>query len=193
MGRNKLISDEDLLAIAREVFIEKGIGASTREIARRAGVSEAVLYQRHATKTDLFFSALTPPFLDLDQLLEQGPEGRDGLEHLEQVALGMLAYFRKSVPVLKSLTAHQEFNFEEFVERHPEAPMHRLRVGLVEMLKGQQARGEIGPGPTGPMAMTLYAAMHSLAIFEDMGAHGGKIDDSMVRGMVRALWNGIGA
>ena len=55
MGRPKLIEDEELLSAAREVFVEKGIGASTREIAAKAGISEAVIFQRHDTKADLFF------------------------------------------------------------------------------------------------------------------------------------------
>jgi AcrR family transcriptional regulator len=49
MGRRKLVEDDELLAVARGVFVEKGIAASTREIARRAGISEAVIYQRHPT------------------------------------------------------------------------------------------------------------------------------------------------
>ena len=44
MGRRKLVEDDELLAVAREVFVEKGIAASTREIAHRAGISEAVIY-----------------------------------------------------------------------------------------------------------------------------------------------------
>ncbi|HEY3835379.1 MAG TPA: helix-turn-helix domain-containing protein, partial [Bryobacteraceae bacterium] len=67
MGRNKTVSDEDLLGIARETFVEKGFAASTREIARRAGVSEGVLFQRFATKEDLFFAAMIPPAADVHQ------------------------------------------------------------------------------------------------------------------------------
>jgi AcrR family transcriptional regulator len=47
MGRNKQVSDEAVLEAAKAVFVEQGFGASTREVARRAGISEAVLYQRY--------------------------------------------------------------------------------------------------------------------------------------------------
>jgi Bacterial regulatory proteins, tetR family len=60
MGRRKLIEDHDLLAVARDVFVKRGFAASTREIARRAGISEAIIYQRHATKVHLFFAAMVP-------------------------------------------------------------------------------------------------------------------------------------
>ena len=56
MPRPRLIDDATLLAAAREVFVEKGVGATTREVARYAGVSEGVIFQRYATKADLFFA-----------------------------------------------------------------------------------------------------------------------------------------
>jgi hypothetical protein len=61
MGRHKLSEDDVLLAVAREAFVERRIVASSRDIARRAGISEAVVYQRHPTKAHLFFAAMVPP------------------------------------------------------------------------------------------------------------------------------------
>ena len=69
MERRKLVEDDEFLAVAREVFVEKGIAASTREIAHRAGISEAVIYQRHPTKAHLFFAAMVPPALNVEDLL----------------------------------------------------------------------------------------------------------------------------
>jgi AcrR family transcriptional regulator len=68
MGRRKLVEDDALLAVAREAFVERGIAASTRDIARRAGISEAVIYQRHPTKADLFFAAMVPRALNVEDL-----------------------------------------------------------------------------------------------------------------------------
>ncbi|EKE96356.1 helix-turn-helix transcriptional regulator [Tolypothrix sp. LEGE 11397] len=34
------------------------MNASTRDIAKKAGISEAVIYQRFGTKEDLFFAAM---------------------------------------------------------------------------------------------------------------------------------------
>jgi AcrR family transcriptional regulator len=44
---------ERILAAAAEVFAERGLEASTAEIAHRAGVGEATLYRRFPTKDDL--------------------------------------------------------------------------------------------------------------------------------------------
>ena len=95
MGRRKLVEDDELLAVAREAFVEKGIAASTREIARRAGISEAVIYQRHPTKAHLFFAAMVPPASNVEDLLSAPADDLSVLEQLEEIALGMMEYFER--------------------------------------------------------------------------------------------------
>jgi AcrR family transcriptional regulator len=58
MGRSRIITDEQILEAAREVFLAEGFGASTVEIARRAGVSEGSIFKRFSTKEKLFFAAM---------------------------------------------------------------------------------------------------------------------------------------
>lgn len=54
-GRPAGRTGEDLLAVARLVFLEKGYtGASMDEVARRAKVSKASLYREHPSKTALY-------------------------------------------------------------------------------------------------------------------------------------------
>jgi AcrR family transcriptional regulator len=84
MGRRKLIEDHDLLAVARDVFVKRGFAASTREIARRAGISEAIIYQRHATKVHLFFAAMVPPASNVEALLSAPPEQHGVEKRLER-------------------------------------------------------------------------------------------------------------
>ena len=191
MGRRKRIEDEELLAVAREVFSEKGIGASTREIARRAGISEAVIYQRHPTKADLFFAAMVPPALELEALFAHGGEGVEGCERLETIALGMLQYFRDIMPILLPLVTHPSFDFERFARQHPESPLAQLREGLVTHLAGQSELAHSPPDQIGAAALTLVASMHGFAFFERMGVHGGRFEDEMVRNTVRLVWHGL--
>ena len=191
MGRPKLIQDDELLAVAREAFVEKGISASTREIARRAGISEAVIYQRHRTKADLFFTAMVPPALNVEELLAARANGLGVLEHLEEIALGMMEYFRDLVPILLPLMTHPSFDFERSVEQYPDAPLNRMRRGLMEYLETQRELGNIVAGNVGSAALTLFAALHSLAIFERLGVHGGVFDEATVRSVARSLWRGL--
>ena len=58
MARPPKISNEDILAAARQVFLVEGMGASTITIAEKAGISEASIFKRFSTKQALFLAAM---------------------------------------------------------------------------------------------------------------------------------------
>lgn len=61
-----------IVAAAREVFIEQGInGARSREIAERAGITEAYLYRHFHSKSEIFRVAVDKPLKDLIEHLRQ--------------------------------------------------------------------------------------------------------------------------
>jgi len=56
----------EIVAAAREVFLVSGLqGARTREIARVAGVNEALIYQHFSSKDELFEVAVVSPLRDV--------------------------------------------------------------------------------------------------------------------------------
>lgn len=56
----------ELLRAAETVFAEKGYAAATsRDLARAAGVSESVLYRHFGSKAGLFAEAVVAPFADV--------------------------------------------------------------------------------------------------------------------------------
>jgi AcrR family transcriptional regulator len=57
-GRPPVISRERLLEVAREVFLEHGIRATTSEVASRAGVAEGTIFHRFKSKEELFHAAM---------------------------------------------------------------------------------------------------------------------------------------
>ena|ERR1019366_4887494 len=190
MGRKKSLSDAQLLETARQVFVELGFGASTKEIARRAGVSEGVIYQRFVTKDELFFAAMIPPPADLKKLLRPGRS--KGLKLIEKVTLSMIEYSRATLPVLLPLMMHPEFRFEEFALRHPDSPMFLLRRELVRFFLEERRTGRIGDVDPGAAALLVWSTANSIAFFERLGAHGGQFDPEIIRKTVRCLWHGIG-
>ncbi|HXN47254.1 MAG TPA: TetR/AcrR family transcriptional regulator [Bryobacteraceae bacterium] len=189
MGRKKLISDVELLDVARAVFVESGFGASTKEIARRAGVSEGVIFQRFPTKDDLFFAAMIPPAADLHKLLHH-PRSK-GRALLEKLTFAMIEYWRETFPVLLPLVAHPSFRFEEFTRRHPDTPLSQLRGGLVQFFVEEQRAGGIGPVNPGAAALLVWSIAQTVVFFERMGAHDGRMDPKIVRETVGAMWEGL--
>lgn len=74
-GRTRLKSADrkaQIVAAAREVFIEQGInGARSREIAERAGITEAYLYRHFHSKEEIFRVAVDAPLKELIEHLRQ--------------------------------------------------------------------------------------------------------------------------
>ncbi len=194
MPRRKTITDDDLLAAARHVFVEKGFGATTREIARRAGISEGILFQRFHTKAELFFAAMVLPPIDLSQMFcgtEPGGQELSGYPLIEKVTFAMIDYFRETLPVLLPLTMHPDFRFEEFASRHPGSPLATLRMQITRFFHAQVAAGKIGAVHPGAAALVVWSIAHSIVFFERLGAHGGRFQPEMVQAAVRCAWDGL--
>jgi len=190
MARRKRLEDDELLAVARERFVARGFAASTRGIAQVAGVAEAVLFQRFKTKAELFFAAMLPPPPNLHEILVSRPDSEEPSRRMEDIAIGVLAYFREIAPVLLPLVSHPEFNYESFVARYPESPLNQLVEGLQAWLKRLEARGDVVEGASPAVALALVGTMASLAIFERIGVHGGETLEEMVRQVAAVIWRG---
>jgi AcrR family transcriptional regulator len=176
MARKRTIRDEDLLAAARACFIERGVSAPTKEIARRAGVSEGLLFQRYGSKAELFFAAMVPP--PGSALREQLAAGKPGDDDLVRLGLSMLDYFRGTADVLLPLLAHPEFRFEDFAQRHPDSALSAMR--RESMAYFTQAGASDPPAS----ALLLISSVFGVVMFEKLGAHGGVMPPDMVRRML---------
>ena len=190
MPRPRRIDDATLLAAAREVFVEQGPGATTREVARRAGVSEGLLFQRYKTKADLFFAALAPPAADPGSVLPSGEAAVGDRLALEEAALRMLAYFRETMPLLLPLVNHPAFDPERFFHHTAPASLQAWIDALVRFLDAQRAP-ESKPTDARGAATLLTSALFGVALIDTAGIHGVPLSDDAIRSMVRALWDGI--
>jgi AcrR family transcriptional regulator len=102
MARPATITDERILAAAREVFLEKGITATTAMVARRAKVAEGSLFNRFPTKRELFTAAMRPEMEDPEWLrtLDQRVGAEDVAAVLEDLGLQMVDFFRRLMPLM---------------------------------------------------------------------------------------------
>ncbi len=75
---------EDVLDAALEVFAEHGLsGASTDEIARKAGISQPYLFRLFRTKKELFIASTERCFRETLETFERAAEGKTGEEALQ--------------------------------------------------------------------------------------------------------------
>jgi len=80
---------ERIVAAAVEVFAERGLEASTAEIAARAGVGEATLFRRFPTKDDLVTAIIGVQFAESAALAESCLEDDDPWRGVERFLYGM--------------------------------------------------------------------------------------------------------
>lgn len=74
MGRPQVVSDEQIVARARAVFLERGYAASTQSIAAAVGVSWGAIARRFASKRALFTCAMAGPAEACGHAALQGAE-----------------------------------------------------------------------------------------------------------------------
>jgi len=66
-----------LLQAAREVFADRGLDASSKEIARRAGVGIATLYRRFPTRQDLLVATFGPKLAAYTEAIDRALKDPD--------------------------------------------------------------------------------------------------------------------
>jgi AcrR family transcriptional regulator len=86
---------ERLIAAATEVFAERGLDASTAEIAHRAGVGEATLFRRFPTKDDLIDAICESRMDEVIALAEKACEDPDPARGLERFLHRLIDNFSK--------------------------------------------------------------------------------------------------
>ncbi len=191
MGRPQLVSREEIIAAAREVFVREGLSASIRDVAAVAGISEAAIFKRFSTKAALIVAAMAPPPPDIPRLLAplDGADLRTGLagddgEHRRLfprapaagAADHLPARCRVSPPMSTSSATTPPASS---TLRSPRRLASRVNAGHLRRLQ--------------PFAIAgiVLATAHSLALFEMMGIHGGRSPPEVIRNMVDALWFGV--
>lgn len=191
MARRKTIEDAQILAVARSLFLAEGFAASTRRIAKQAGISEAVIFQRFPTKVDLFFAAMVLPEMDLDRIFQPMPESDPVAVGLEKICLGILNYFREVIPIFIPLLSHPEFDFKTSLDRHAQVPEAQMREKLVGFLKAEASRGRVNLINFDSVATLLIATLHNFALFENMGAGTQAQTNQLLTETLLVLWQGL--
>jgi len=191
MGRPRTRSNEQLLDAARAVFLEQGVFGSTKEIARRAGVSEAALFKRFSTKAQLFMLAMAPPVPGIERILSAARKCPSPLQGLHVLAGGVLDYFRVAIPMVIPLVSHPSFMSPDVPRNFDTSAATDLTNAVARYLREGQAAKRIAVKDAMASAAILVAALHSIALFEIMGLHDGAMPPKAVHNLVDALWHGL--
>jgi AcrR family transcriptional regulator len=84
--KSKEVRREEILDAALTVFAEQGLhGASTEEIARRAGISQPYVFRLFGTKKELYLAVVARCFRQTLELMQRAAEGKRGEEALAAI------------------------------------------------------------------------------------------------------------
>jgi AcrR family transcriptional regulator len=192
MGRHKTISDDEVLRSARDLFRARGHGATTRQIAEAAGISEGVLYQRFGSKDDLFFAAMSPRGPDIEQLLGPQDPAQDARAYLRAVVDRMGKYFAGVIPLALRVMTHPSFDAGSLARAQPNAAAV-LREGLTERLANLARRRRIATKSEAVTARLLVSLAHDWALGGVLSPGSRPHRDRELKEMVDVVWQGLRA
>jgi AcrR family transcriptional regulator len=190
MGRQKTITDDEVLRVARGVFREHGHTATTREIAHAAGISEAILYQRFGSKQELFFAAMRPQGPDIELLLGPKDPPGEARAYLHAVVVRLGGHFAEVLPLVLRLMMHPSFDPAGLARAQPGGPAV-LPERLAERLASLARRGELALPSAAVTARLLVSLAHDWALRRVHGASPRGVRE--LKDMVDVVWEGLRA
>lgn len=190
MPRRKTVTDEEILAAAQSLFLEEGPKASTRTLAKLAGISEAAIFQRFGTKEELFFAAMVPPPAQLRTMFDVQPGEKSIVVNLESISGQIVAYFCKVMPIFLSLIAHPAFDMPTFLRRH-RLPAMRIEQEVLAYLNAEVALGRICSGSAQPTADILISRLHHLALSVTISELEAVDIERAIADTIDMLWKGL--
>lgn len=193
MGRTRSITNEQILDAAREVFLEKGVRATTLDIAQRAGVSEGTVFKRFDTKDALFAECMEQPFLApwVTLTQEMTSPAEDLAAELEQICESMLNFFVLLQPMIH-MRMSRGADAGPFVKDRESPPIQGL-MALTNYLHIQQRHGLLGPVDPEIAARMLIGSVFFFAFGEHAGVNNimPMPRSTYIRGLIHNLLHGV--
>ena len=168
-GRPPVISRERLLDVAREVFLELGIRATTAEVAHRAGIAEGTIFHRFKSKEELFRAAMQ---VDPDQAMAfvESLPGKAGTGDLRATLVAFAEEFmrlaRIAVPVMMMSWSNPESDLckgdtGERGERH-----RRVVRAISAFFEAEMRAGRLTRRNPEVLARMLLGSVHHFCMSE---------------------------
>jgi AcrR family transcriptional regulator len=196
MARPPTIRDETIIQAAREVFLARGIRATTAEVAERAGVSEGSIFKRFKSKLELFEAAMgspeeDPAFIrDLDRRVGQG----DIRESLYELGREIESHFRRAVPLVMMSWSNRGPEAPPCGSSGATPPPIRILKALIGYFEAEMRLGRLRSIDPEVAARSFFGAIQNFVVFEVL--FGPQPDlhlqpEPYLRALVQLAWTGL--
>lgn len=194
MGRPVTIDDQKLLEAARTVFLARGASATTEEVARRAGISQASIFKRYKTKQALFLAAMHVHRQRLDwmALLQERAPVVGLRQAMIEMGLEIIGFLEKIFPlVLVGWSNRGEFGFDKGT---PRSGPGRGIEELTQFLQVEMDAGRLNQLDPWSVVRAFAGSLHSYVLMSLVTKNGigpGWNAKAYVTGVVDVLWEGL--
>ena len=168
-GRPPIISTERLLDVAREVFLELGIRATTSEVASRAGIAEGTIFHRFKSKEELFRAAMNfDP--DAALVIVEALPARAGLGELRQTLIEFAESFielgRVAMPVMMMSWSNPEAQLCAARTQERTARYERVLGALSSFFAKEMSLGRLRRAEPEVLSRILIGSLHHFCMTE---------------------------
>jgi AcrR family transcriptional regulator len=196
MPRPVSIKDETIVVAAREVFLERGIQATTAEVAARAGVSEGSVFKRFKTKAELFRAAMDDRLAVPSWVHELGARVGKGdvREQLFAIGVDIIGFFRDLMPVMMMAWSNPAPNGLPSVISGPNPLPIRALKQLTGYFEAEMRAGRVARHDPEIMARAFVGSLVHFVFIEVLQRAGDErplAAETYVRGLVGLLWSGV--
>ncbi len=187
----RLLSREIVVAVARELIINKGHEAlSLRHLASHLNVTAAALYAYFDDKLDLLRAVAAGEF---DRLIRgyESVEAGEPIERLCKISYFYIDYARSNPELFRAMFLFPPgVDDPELGEPNPVADRSFRTVGRV--VKQAIEEGKLRAGDTLLTCVTIWSAVHGVATTVLLGAPvGRKREDLLIHSVVDAMLRGL--
>lgn len=194
MSRPRTVSDDELLAVARELLLRQGARVATGAIAAAVGLSQAAVFKRFGTKEGLIIAALAPKLPErwLAQV-QVGPDEGPVEDQLIIVLIGFHAIFERVLPAL-SVMHDSGIDLLKIASAFETPPPVRARKALTAWLTVAHAQGRLHAPDPEPIAMALLSSVQARCFMHHVMGDAAQLTpvEPYVDTVVRQFWRGLG-
>lgn len=195
MARPATIDNERILKAAREVFLRRGVTASTAEVAKKANVSHGSIFNRFKTKAELFHCAMTAPLLEEEWLkvFEYDPK-RDIRQQFCDIAEKMITQMRQMMPLM--MMSWSERSHKRSLEDRigDKGAFESLVTRFESLIEQHRAHKQIAKCNPRAVVLSFFGTLHLFSLAEIISVHRGLPAppiEQYISDFIDTLWTGL--
>lgn len=169
MARPAHIHTQQIVTVARELFLEHGTTLSTAVIAQHLGISEGSIYRRFPTKADLLRRAMGLPDLGFCAAWHTRADTGEVSENLVEMCRAIVSHLREVIPRLQALRQCEAWESPHSQVQPEQSPPLRVRSALIRYLDLEVAAGRVDFADTELTARMLLGTLAHFVFLEHLG------------------------